>query len=256
MTQLAELEQVACPVCRSATELYDVVDFNKNCEEARGVFLPLSGRPIYYHRCPGCAFTFAPEFQKWSNAEFLQHIYNERYVEIDPDYLDTRPLNNAGFLRGLFDADKAHIRHLDYGGGNGVLSAALEKEGWDSTSYDPFPSNDQKLQELGKFNLITAFEVFEHVPDVDSLVSNLNALMDEECIVIFSTLLSDGNISPNNRLTWWYAAPRNGHISLFSKQSLTTVAESNGLAFGSFSQGIHCFINKLPQWAEKLLKQG
>jgi len=254
MNKPAELHHVACPVCRNATELYDVVDFNKNCEEARGVFLPLSGRPIYYHRCPQCAFTFAPEFQAWSDDDFLHHIYNERYVEIDPDYLQTRPLNNAGFLHELFGADRGRIRHLDYGGGNGVLSTALGGQGWDSTTYDPFPGDARTLQELGKFNLITAFEVFEHVPDVGQLIGNLRALMDEECVVIFSTLLSDGQISPNNRLTWWYASPRNGHISLFSKQSLTIVAEQNGLAFGSFSSSTHCFISKLPQWAEKLLK--
>jgi hypothetical protein len=43
MEQAGEPEQAACPVCRGATDLFDVVDFNKNCEEARGVYLPLSG---------------------------------------------------------------------------------------------------------------------------------------------------------------------------------------------------------------------
>jgi hypothetical protein len=235
--------------------MFDVVDFNKNCEEVRGTFLPLSGRPIYYHRCPGCAFTYAPEFQRWSNDDFLRHIYNDRYVEIDPDYASKRPLNNAKFLSDLFGADKHQIRHLDYGGGNGILSAALSNEGWNSATYDPFPASERALSELGKFNLITAFEVFEHVPDVDALIDNVRALMDDECLLIFSTLLSDGNVSPNNRLTWWYASPRNGHVSLFSKQSLTVLAERNQLVFGSFSQGIHCFINRLPNWAEKLLQK-
>lgn len=254
MDQVAELDQSACPVCNSATEMFDVVDFNKNCEEARGLFLPLSGRPIYYHRCARCAFTFAPEFRRWSDEDFLRHIYNDKYVEIDPDYLNKRPLSNAKFLSDLFGEEKHQIRHLDYGGGNGILSAALANEGWNSTSYDPFPAGEGRIEEAGKFNLITAFEVFEHVPDIGNLMDNLRGLMDEECIVIFSTLLSDGYVTPGNRLTWWYASPRNGHISLFSKQSLVMVAEQNGLAFGSFSQGVHCLIKRLPQWAEKLLK--
>jgi hypothetical protein len=38
--------------------------------------------------------------------------------------------------------------------------------------------------------------------------------------VLFSTLLSDGEIVRGRPLRWWYAAPRNGHISLFSAQSL------------------------------------
>jgi tetratricopeptide (TPR) repeat protein len=249
----AERAHSPCPVCNAEARMFDVVDFNKNCEESRGKFLPLSGRPIYYHRCVQCAFTYAPEFQRWTDDDFLRHVYNDKYVEIDPDYMSARPLSNAKFLDGLFGTEKHQIRHLDYGGGNGVLSAALNKDGWNSTSYDPFPKSERGIGELGKFNLITAFEVFEHVPDVAILIRNLLALAEEECVIIFSTLLSDGHVSSNNRLTWWYASPRNGHISLFSKQSLVHVAEQNELTFGSFSEGFHCFIKRLPRWAEKLV---
>ncbi|MBV7535111.1 class I SAM-dependent methyltransferase [Duganella sp. sic0402] len=243
---------VACPVCAVATVIHDVVDFNKSCEEARQHFLPLSGRPIYYHRCTGCGFVLAPEFSSWSEQEFQQHIYNERYIEIDPDYVSRRPLANAEFVRQLFGDSRQLIRHLDYGGGAGVLSEALRGQGWDSTSYDPFPRSEQKIAALGKFNLITAFEVFEHVPDVTELMNNLGTLMENECMVIFSTLLSDGHIQPNTRLTWWYASPRNGHISLFSNRSLVLLAEQRGLQFGSFNGGTHCLFNRLPAWAQKL----
>lgn len=245
-------DSVNCPICTTATVLHDVVDFNKSCEEARQVFLPLSGRPIYYHRCPGCAFVLAPEFSGWTEQAFQQHIYNERYIDIDPDYVSRRPLANAEFVQQLFNGSNQGIRHLDYGGGSGLLAETLRGQGWDSTSYDPFPHNEQQISTLGKFNLITAFEVFEHVPDVAALMHNLTALMAEECLVIFSTLLSDGNIQPNSRLTWWYASPRNGHISLFSRQSLTLLAEQRGLQFGSFNNVTHCLFNRLPAWAQKL----
>lgn len=244
---------VNCPVCDTTTVLHDVVDFNKSCEEARQHFLPLSGTPIYYERCPGCGFVFAPEFGAWSDHDFQQHIYNERYIDIDPDYVSKRPLSNTDFLQQLFGDGRAQIRHLDYGGGSGVLSGALTQRGWDSTSYDPFPRNEQNIAALGKFNLISAFEVFEHVPDVTELMRNIRSLMADECVVIFSTLLSDGHIKPNQRLTWWYASPRNGHISLFSKQSLVLLAEQHGLQFGSFNGGTHCFFNRLPEFAKKLL---
>lgn len=242
-----------CPICATETVIHDVVDFNKSCEEARQHFLPLSGRPIYYHRCPGCGFTLAPEFGLWSDQDFQEQIYNDRYIDIDPDYVSTRPLGNAGFLQQLFGESRQQIRHLDYGGGSGVLADALRGHGWDSTSYDPFPRHERRIEELGKFNLITAFEVFEHVPDVTELMRNITALMEHECVVIFSTLLSDGQITPNSRLTWWYASPRNGHISLFSKQSLVLLAEQRGLQFGSFNGGTHCLFNRLPAWGHKLL---
>jgi hypothetical protein len=244
---------VACPVCDTETVLHDVVDFNKNCEEMRQHFLPLAGWPIYYHRCPACAFVLAPEFRQWTDADFQQHIYNERYIEIDPDYVSKRPAGNATFLQQLFGSARQHIRHLDYGGGAGTLSEALGKQGWSSRSYDPFSRNEQRIADLGKYNLISALEVFEHVPDVHEMMRNLTALMEDEALVVFSTLLSDGNIKPNTRLTWWYASPRNGHISLYSRQSLTLLAKQYGLQFGSFSNGMHCLFNKLPDWAARLL---
>lgn len=251
--QAAESAQHACPVCGTETVIHDVVDFNKSCEEARQRFLPLSGRPIYYHRCPGCGFALAPEFRLWSEQDFQEHIYNAAYIDVDPDYVSKRPLGNAGFLHKLFGQSRKAIRHLDYGGGSGVLSAALRQQQWNSTSYDPFPHNDSRIDELGKFNLITAFEVFEHVPDVAGLMRNITSLMADECVVIFSTLLSDGHMEPNSRITWWYASPRNGHVSLFSKQSLVLLAEQNGLQFGSFSPGVHCLFKRLPAWGRKLV---
>lgn len=238
----------ACPVCSSPTALYDVVDFNKHCMESAGVCLPLSGVPIYYRRCTACTFTWAPEFRQWSDADFLNHIYNEDYETVDPDYLASRPQANADVLMQLFGNARAGIRHLDYGGGNGALSKRLAAQGWDSTSFDPFPGNGTAPETLGKFNLITAYEVFEHVPDVDALMTSLSALMSEQCLVLFSTVLSDGNLEPHGRLNWWYAAPRNGHISLFSLRSLSLLAEKYGLGFRSFSQGAHCFYNSMPEW--------
>ncbi|MRW82489.1 methyltransferase domain-containing protein [Pseudoduganella sp. FT26W] len=243
---------VACPVCSIETVPHDVVDFSKNCEEARQRFLPLAGWPIYYHRCPDCGFVLAPEFRQWSDQDFQQHIYNERYAEIDPDALSKRPAANADLLRQLFGGSHKEIRHLDYGG-HGALSGALAEQGWDSAAYQPVPHDPQRLADLGKFNLISAFEVFQRAPDVNQLMQNLAALMEDECMVLFSTLLTDGTVKPNTRLTWWYAAPRNGHVSLYSRQSLTLLAEQHHLQFGSFNNGLHCLFNQLPAWAARLL---
>jgi len=52
--------------------------------------------------------------------------------------LSLRPTNNAEVLVELFGSQKDKIMHLDYGGGNGLLSKLLREEGWNSASYDPF----------------------------------------------------------------------------------------------------------------------
>jgi len=245
--------KVKCQICGSETALLDVVDFNKSCEEARGKYLPISGIPIYYTHCPNCSFTFAPEFGQWTEDDFLKRIYNERYIDVDPDYLEVRPRTNAEVISNFFSQQKGMIKHLDYGGGNGKLSALLKEKGWDSLSYDPFPRNDIDINELGKFNFITALEVFEHVPDVNRLMNNLCMLMDNSCLILFSTMTTDGNIRQNNRITWWYASPRNGHISLFSKKSLMILGNKYGLGFKSISNGVHCYVNQTPVWARNLI---
>ncbi len=243
-----------CPICGAACTLLDVVDFNKSCEETKGKFLNLAGIPIYYVLCNGCGFSFAPEFSEWKPEDFAEKIYTDDYILVDPDYLDARPRVNAANLISMFGVRGTTIRHLDYGGGGGLLVKLLQEANWQSTSYDPFVDCDTSMERLGKFDLITAFEVFEHVPDVSTLMSNLCALLAPQGVVLFSTLLSDGNIGANKRINWWYASPRNGHISLFSRRSLAALARKSGFKFGSFSDGFHAFWKEVPPWAGHLIR--
>ena len=92
-------EYLSCPICKGSTALIDVVDFNKSCEERRGKFLALTGRPIYYSRCFVCGFVFAPKMHQWSTQEFAEYVYNDSYVDVDPDYLKERPTADATSLR-------------------------------------------------------------------------------------------------------------------------------------------------------------
>lgn len=246
---------VRCPICSDYCAALDVVDFNKSCEEVRGKFLELSGIPIYYYRCNGCQFCFAPEIARWGTLEFAERIYNEDYMLVDPDYQDTRPRGNAKSLISTFGEQGRSIRHLDYGGGAGLLSQLLNEAGWNSVSYDPFANRDVDAGTLGQFDLITAYEVFEHVPDVNELMARLSALLAPEGVVLFSTLLSDGNIVPGQRLTWWYASPRNGHISLYSKKSLGLLGAQQGFNFASFSEVFHMYGKQVPDWAKHLIHE-
>jgi SAM-dependent methyltransferase len=245
-------KNLVCPICTSAAKLYDVVDFNKSCEEWRGKFLELSGMPVYYARCPHCGFCYAPEIAEWSLEQFEDKIYNKEYINIDPDYLQDRPKGNAGFLINMFANQNLPSSHLDYGGGNGLLSQFLTQYGWNSASYDPFVDRGVTVSEVGKFELITAYEVFEHVPDVHQLMLNLSELLAKNGVVLFSTLLSDQFILANQRLNWWYAAPRNGHISLYAKDSLAILAKQHDLNFHSFSPLMHVFYYNMPSWARPI----
>jgi SAM-dependent methyltransferase len=252
---IAEASQapLACPVCDGVASLLDVVDLNKSCEEARGLYLPVAGVPVYYALCDQCGFCFAPAMYRWPIEEFSRRIYNDEYKIVDPDYLEARPKANAQMLAGMFAEQTLAIRHLDYGGGNAVLSNALFAAGWDSSSYDPFVDGPLR-PDLGKFNLVTSFEVFEHVPDVQGLISTLAMLVTDDGMVLFSTLLSDGILARNQRVLWWYASPRNGHISLFSRRSLALLGQKEGFELVSFSPNLHAFWREMPAWAAAVIK--
>jgi hypothetical protein len=241
-----------CPVCQSTTAYLDSVNFNKSCEEVRGLFLPPSEKFIDYFLCNQCGFCFAPEMYAWSFDDFGKYIYNQDYEQVDPDYKLLRPQGNANLIDQWFGSRKSGLRHLDYGGGSGLLSRELRDKGWDSTTYDPFVNADVRVSDLGSYDLVTAFEVFEHVTDVEGLMHNLRTLC-KDGLVVFSTLLSDGEIAPAKKVTWWYAGPRNGHISLFSTQSLHVCMLRSGFQFASASPNLHIAFRHLPAWAHHLM---
>lgn len=241
-----------CPVCGSRCPALDSLDFNKSCEEARGLKLAHSGDAIEYCLCDACGFCFAPEFSAWSFRDFEQRIYNGEYEAVDPDYKQIRPAANANLLEQLFGSARP-AAHIDYGGGSGVLSAALCAKGWNSRTYDPFVDRGVEVSELGSYDLVTAFEVFEHVPDIGLLFADLQSLVKADGLILFSTLLSDGEIARGRKLSWWYAAPRNGHISLFSAQSLRLSLSQRGFQLASASANLHMAYRSVPAWARHLL---
>lgn len=222
-----------CSICNGACALLDVVDFNKSCEEASGKILGLAGLPVHYALCSECGFCFAPELVTWTLEAFEERIYNDEYVLVDPEYIETRPRANAAVLMSMFGDRGRSIRHLDYGGGDGLLAKLLGESHWQSVSYDPFVDRDVGIADLGKFDLITAFEVFEHVPDVQDLMSKLCSLLSPNGLVLFSTLVSDGNIHPGRRLSWWYASPGMGTSACFPGRASPSLPEGTDSRFAA-----------------------
>jgi 2-polyprenyl-6-hydroxyphenyl methylase/3-demethylubiquinone-9 3-methyltransferase len=241
-----------CKCCGALAVPYGVVDFHKNCEDRRRRVLDLSGVPIYYHRCPACRFIFTTAFDRFTNAELLDHIYNEEYLLVDPDYRESRARGNADMLCRMFSIARPSSI-LDYGGGNGVLAEALHAAGFaDVETYDPFVPR-YATRPSRRFDCVVCFEVVEHATDPASVFADMDDLLTYSGLIIFSTLLQPPDIDQAG-LSWWYAAPRNGHVSLFSRPGLELLVRRFGFQFGSFDQNLHALFREVPDFAEHFIR--
>jgi SAM-dependent methyltransferase len=247
--------QVACPICTADAPYLDTLDFNRTSGDVQGKALPPSGIPIKYHLCSQCGFCFAPEFREWKAADFEKFIYNADYDAVDPEYAVTRPKRNVEMLERTFGANKRKIRHLDFGGGAGQLTKLLKEKGWDSTTYDPLVNHDVNPDSLGQFDLVTVFQVFENVPDSVQLIQTLKKLCKTKGLILYTLVYSDGQIGAAKKLGWSRAAPRNGHISLYSHKSIVELMTRNDMDGIDFPDNLHAAFIDVPDWAGHLISK-
>ncbi|OQX08253.1 MAG: hypothetical protein BWK80_48380 [Desulfobacteraceae bacterium IS3] len=241
-----------CKCCGGKARWIGSADFSKTCLDKNRKVFHDAGVSADYFRCETCGFLFTNFIDDWSFERVKKEIYNEQYLLADPDVAERRPAANAELIHRLFGAYKETLKILDYGGGDGNLARRLRSLGFAHVvSFDPFyDSANPKPGE--KFNLVLAFEVAEHTPQPDLFFQEIVSFLDAEGIFLFSTLLQPENIAEIG-LNWWYAAPRNGHVSLYTKRSLEILAEKYKLIYISLNEGFHCAFNRAPAFAAPLL---
>ena len=215
-----------CKVCGGAALLFDVVDFNKVCAEDYYPF-GFAGIAVAYHRCRNCGLIFTGFCDEWTNEDFARHIYNEDYPLIDGDYAVTRPTRMADEMTALL-APYRSARILDYGSGSGLFAERMRGAGFAAVeSYDPFsgprPPN-------GEFDIITCFETIEHSPAPREMVAELHRFLQPEGCILLTTSIQPADIA-ELRANWWYVAPRNGHLSIYTLPALQLLAAGAGLDF-------------------------
>ena len=234
---MIDASEKSCKICDGPSPLVGVVDFHKSCLEFGQTYLTLAGIPIYYRRCRQCGFLFTTAFDDWSPQGFARHVYNADYIVVDPDYQRVRPEGNVGLVKRLLTNATRGVRILDFGGGNGTLAGLLRQSGYAAETYDPFTSDNGKP--TTKFDVITCFEVFEHTPSPRDTLAEIVSLLHDGGLIIISTLLQPSQMG-NRDLNWWYIAPRNGHISIHSRGSLTRLFDGFGFKLvGQADQNVH-----------------
>ncbi len=117
---------------------------------------------------------------------------------------------------------------VDYGGSAGLLTRLMRDQGYQYFDYDPYDgskyANYFKIEALAEKapKLITAFEVFEHLPDPKATLTELLTVGAD--LIVFSTQLYQGQ-GPD----WEYLVPICGqHVFFYAPQALHQLGARHG----------------------------
>jgi len=238
-----------CKCCGSSAHLYGVVDFNKHC--SHNLMAPV-GIPVYYYRCVTCDFIFTNAFDEFSKNDFNKYIYNGDYILVDSEFKEERPKRNAKSISELLSANK-NIHILDYGGGQGGFAEILKESGFTNVdTYDPFYGSDSVKPEK-RYDCITCLEVAEHSIEPRETFKDIFSLLKDDGIVMLATLIQPETINEIG-VNWWYIAPRNGHVSIYSMKSLQSLIEPYHFSVNSFYSGFHVLFRLVPEFARHFFR--
>lgn len=201
-----------------------------------------------YWRCEACWFLFSTHFDGWTDERMRTELYNDEFFELDDGWRQ-RPRAAAEFLELALRPLKVSVRILDYGGGRGLLAELLKGCGFEQVdSFDPF--YDPGGRPAGRVDIVTSFEVLEHALDPHAMLQDIETMLEPDGVFIFSTLVQPKDMAEIG-LSWWYAKPRVGHVSLHSRLSLAHCAALRGWTFESFSAHLHAMYRVRPSWMQR-----
>jgi Methyltransferase domain len=191
-----------------------------------------------YFRCGSCGFMQTEE------PHWLAESYASAINEID-----LGPINRAmtgsklieGIILSSFDKD---AKFVDYGAGYGVLVRLMRDRGFDFYWRDLYCENlfaKHFVAEPGmKFELLTAFEVFEHLVDP---LAEIAAMLDYSANLLFSTLLVPERAQA--AADWWYFGPDHGqHIAFYTVPALLVIAKRFNLYLSTDGADTHLLSQK------------
>jgi len=177
---------------------------------------------VLYFRCAACGF-IQTESPYW-----LAEAYSSAIARQDVGILE-RNLANRELTSAVLNLLYPQARcAVDFGGGHGILVRMMRDKGFDFRWYDPHATNHYargfEHPEGDPCDLLTAFEVLEHVTDP---VADLGKMMSLCENLLVSTVLVP---HPAPRVAdWWYYMPSTGqHISFYTLDSLHLLARRFG----------------------------
>lgn len=187
--------------------------------------------------------------------DWLEEAYTDAIAKLDVGLLDrcqilaniTTLILRAERLRGG--------RFLDWAGGYGTLTRMMRDRGFDFVHTDVYAQNifadGFEVEDLTgeRFDLITAFEVLEHLPDPVSSLRPLAAATDR--LLVTTQVMPSPAPQPGN---WDYYALESGqHITFYTPEGLNRLARRLGFDGVVTSSLVHLLYRGTPSLATRSL---
>lgn len=202
-------------------------------------------------KCNNCGFLFA-EDPFW-----LSEAYENAITYSDTGIIQ-RNIQFSKISSVLIDVYfNRKVKFLDYAGGYGLFTRMMRDVGFDFYWTDKYCQNlfsrgfEHNASKADKYELITAFEVFEHLPDPGEELKKMLTFSNN---IIFSTELLPESV-PDPKKWWYYNFVHGQHISFYTYDSLLLLGKKFNLNFYSMG-GIHIYSEKKLNEAKlRLLKK-
>ncbi len=178
---------------------------------------------VSYFRCCDTGF-IQTEAPYW-----LDESYKSAITSLDIGYV-SRNIACVEFVSNLIESSVNQFKYgVDFGGGYGMFVRRMRDIGFAFFRQDAHCDNlfakhfDIQDSPVTRFDLLTCFEVFEHVEEPLQLIEEALGLSDT---IVFSTTLIPAT-GLRSCEDWWYFCPETGqHISFYTQAALFHLAET------------------------------
>jgi len=206
-----------------------------------------------YFQCSKCGF-IAPDNPIW-----LEESYEAAITKTDIGLIE-RNITYSQITECLIGCFfNAKSKFIDYGGGYGILVRLMRDRGFDFYRQDMYCDNlfatgfDISDAPDKEFEILTAFEVFEHLVNP---LEEVGKMLKFSKNIFFSTELA---VNPALPLDQWsyYGLEHGQHVALYTRQSLLEVAKYFGKHLITNGSSLHLLAESdeagvMFQWITKL----
>jgi hypothetical protein len=198
--------------------------------------------PVQYFRCTETGF-IQTEDPFW-----LDEAYSSAITSLDLGLVKRNMKLSEIVEKVIGENLPASTIYLDYAGGYGLFTRMMRDKGYSFYHTDKFCENlfakHFELEDAGnnvRFDLLTAFELFEHL---NNPLEEVKAMLKYSDSIFFST-----EIVPPRALQsssdWWYFAPETGqHIAFYTVKALQHIAASLNLKLFTNNNILHLLTSR------------